>query len=98
MPRRRRRTANDRSLVSEVFGSLFRLSHRVPLIGLIVAVALGTVWWWLRARPEVAFGSGRILAIVVAVAAAIFLFLALVGFAKNIFPEATEAARQRRRD
>jgi hypothetical protein len=96
MPRRRR-TANDRSLFSEVFGSLFRLSHRVPLIGLLVAVVLGAAWWWLRARPEVMFGSGRILAIVIAVAAAIFLFLALVGFAKNVFPEASEDAERRRR-
>ena len=96
MPRRRR-TANDRSLFSEVFGSLFRLSHRVPLIGLLVAVALGAAWWWLRARPTAAFGSGRYLAIVVAVAAAIFLFLALVGFAKNVFPDASEERDSRRR-
>jgi hypothetical protein len=96
MPRRRR-TANDRSLFSDVFGSLFRLSYRVPLIGLLVAVLLGVAWWWLRARPAVMFGSGRILAIVVAVAAAVFLFLALVGFAKNVFPEASEEARARRR-
>src|SRR5688572_23352149 len=97
MPRRRR-SANDRSLFSEVFGSLFRLSHRVPLVGLLVAVLLGAAWWWLRARPEVAFGSGRILAIVVAVAAAVFLFLALVGFAKNVFPEASDDGRSRRRE
>jgi hypothetical protein len=96
MPRRRR-TANDRSLFSEVFGSLFRLSHRVPLIGLLVAVVLGAAWWWLRARPDVMFGSGRILAIVVGVVAAIFLFLALVGFAKNVFPEASENGERRRR-
>jgi hypothetical protein len=96
MPRRRR-SANDRSLFSEVFGSLFRLSHRVPLVGLLVAVLLGAGWWWLRGRPEVMFGSGRILAIVVAAAAAIFLFLALVGFAKNVFPEASEDGQQRRR-
>jgi hypothetical protein len=43
------------------------------------------------------FGGGRILAIVVAVAAVVFLFLALVGFAKNVFPEASEEARARRR-
>src|SRR5215207_7118268 len=97
MPRRRR-TANDRSLFSEVFGSLFRLSHRVPLVGLLVAVLLGAFWWYLRARPTVAFGSGRYLAIVVGIAAAIFLFLALVGLAKNVFPEATDEARQRRRN
>ena len=96
MPRRRR-TSNDRSLFSEVFGSLFRLSHRVPLIGLLVAVALGAGWWWLRQRPDAMLGSGRILAVVVAVAAAIFLFLALVGFAKNIFPEASDEGRERRR-
>jgi hypothetical protein len=96
MPRRRR-TANDRSLFSEVFGSLFRLSHRVPLVGLLVAVLLGAAWWWLRARPGVMFGSGRILAIVVAVVACGFLFLALVGFAKNVFPEATEDGQRRRR-
>ena len=97
MPRRRQ-SANDRSLFSEVFGSLFRLSHRVPLVGLLVAVLLGAGWWWLRARPEVAFGSGRWLAIVVGVAAAVFLFLALVGFAKNVFPEASEDGRSRRRE
>jgi hypothetical protein len=96
MPRRRR-TANDRSLFSEVFGSLFRLSHRVPLVGLLVAVLLGAAWWWLRGRPEVMFGSGRILAIVVAIAAGFFLFLSLVGFAKNVFPEASEDAERRRR-
>ena len=96
MPRRRR-TANDRSLFSEVFGSLFRLSHRVPLIGLLVAVLLGAAWWWLRARPGMAYGSGRILAIVVGIAGAIFLFLALVGFARNLFPDASDEARQRRR-
>ena len=97
MPRRRRRTANDRSLFSEVFGSLLRLSHRVPLIGLIVAVALGVAWWWLRGRPDVAFGSGRILAIVVGVVAIVFLFLALVGFARNLFPDPSDESRQRRR-
>ena len=96
MPRRRR-TANDRSLFSEVFGSLFRLSHRVPLVGLLVAVLLGAAWWWLRGRPEVMFGSGRILAIVIGVVAALFLFLALVGFAKNVFPEAGEDGQRRRR-
>ena len=96
MPRRRR-TANDRSLFSEVFGSLLRLSHRVPIIGLIVAVALGAGWWWLRARPDAAFGSGRILAIVVGVAAVLFLLLALVGFARNMFPEASEEGQERRR-
>jgi hypothetical protein len=96
MPRRRR-SANDRSLFAEVFGSLFRLSHRVPLIGLLVAVLLGAAWWWLRDRPSVAYGSGRILAIGVAGVAALFLFLALVGFARNMFPEAGEDGRQRRR-
>ena len=96
MPRRRR-SANDRSLFSDVFGSLFRLSYRVPLIGLLVAVVLGAVWWWLRARPDIVFGSGRILSIVVAIVAAVFLFLALVGLAKNVFPEASEEARARRR-
>jgi hypothetical protein len=95
MPRRRR-TASDPSLFSEVFGSLLRLSHRVPFIGLIVAIALGVLWWWLRQRPDAAFGSGRVLAIIVGVVAAIFLFLALVGFARNLFPE-TEESRQRRR-
>ena len=97
MARRRRRTANDRSLFSEVFGSLFRLSHRVPLIGLIVAVVLGAGWWWLRSRPEIGYGSGRVLAIAVGVIAIIFLFLALVGFARNLFPEASEEARGRPR-
>ena len=96
MPRRRR-TANDRSLFAEVLGSLFRLSHRVPLIGLLVAVLLGSAWWWLRGRPDGAYGSGRILAIVAACVAALFLFLALVGFARNLFPEASEESRQRRR-
>lgn len=96
MPRRRR-TANDRSLFSEVTGSLFRLSHRVPFIGLIVAALLGAAWWWLRGRPDVAYGSGRVLAVVVAVVGALFLFLALVGFARNLFPEATEDGRPRRR-
>ena len=93
---RRRRNPGEPSLVSEVFGSLLRLSHRVPVIGLIVALLLGVLWWWLRQRPDAAFGSGRILAIVVAVVAAVFLFLALVGFARNLFPE-TEESRQRRR-
>ena len=96
MPRRRR-TVNDRNLFSEVFGSLFRLSHRVPLVGLLVAVLLGAAWWWLRARPDVMYGGGRILGIVVAVAAALFLFLALVGFARNVFPEASEDGERRRR-
>ena len=94
---RRRRTANDRSLFSEVFGSLFRLSHRVPLIGLLVAVVLGAVWWWLRGRGEAVYGGGRVLGIVVAVGAGLFLFLALVGFARNLFPEAGEDGRARRR-
>lgn len=97
MPRRRRRTAHDRSFFAEVFGSLFRLSHRVPLIGLLVAVLLGAAWWWLRGRPDAAYGSGRVLGIVVGVVAALFLFLALVGFARNLFPEASEDGRQRRR-
>jgi fatty acid desaturase len=96
MPRRRR-SATDRSLFSEVFGALFRLSHRVPIIGLLVAVLLGAGWWWLRRRPEVGYGSVRILAIVVGVIAIIFLFLALVGFARNLFPDASEEGRQRRR-
>ena len=83
--------------MAEVFSSLFRLSHRVPVIGVIVAALLGAAWWWLRGRPDAAFGSGRILAIVVGVAAALFLFLALVGLARNLFPEASEEGRRRRR-
>lgn len=87
MPRRRR-SANDQSLASEVFGSLLRLSHRVPVIGLIVAAACAFGWWWMRARPEAAWGGGRVLAIVLGIVALAFLFLALVGFARNLFPEA----------
>ena len=96
MPRRRR-SVNDRSLFSEVFGSLLRLSHRVPLIGLIVAAGLGVAWWWQRERPDAAYGSGGVLAIVAAVVAILFAFLALVGFARNLFPEPGEDGSPRRR-
>ena len=96
MPRRRR-SANERSLFSEVFGTLLRLSHRVPLIGLVVAAGLGAAWWWLRARPDAVYGSGRVLAIIAGVAAILFIFLALVGFARNLFPEAGEDGLPRRR-
>jgi hypothetical protein len=84
-------------LFAEVFGSLLRLSHRVPLIGLIVAAGLGVAWWWLRARPDAAYGSGHVLAITAGVVAILFVFLALVGFARNLFAEAGEDGSQRRR-
>ena len=96
MPRRKR-AEGEPSIFAEVFGSLLRLSHRVPIIGLIVALGLGAAWWWLRQRPDAAFGSGRVLAIVVGCIAIAFLFLALVGFARNLFPEPGEDGRRRRR-
>ncbi|MEO6435547.1 MAG: hypothetical protein ABIP55_07265, partial [Tepidisphaeraceae bacterium] len=37
---------------AEVGGAMLRLSHRVPLIGAILAVAGGVGWWDFRAHGD----------------------------------------------
>lgn len=93
MPRRKTTGPN---VLSEALGALLRLSHRVPLIGVVVALALGAGWWWLRGNPQWLYGTGKILAVALLVLAVLFLFLAAVGLARNLFPESSDARRARR--
>ena len=81
------------SFLSDFTGATLRLSHRVPLIGLIAAGACAVGWW--RLRLEDALGW-RILAISLAVLGMLFGLIAVVGFLRNLFPENDSGSRRRR--
>ena len=67
-----------------------RISHRVPLVGVVVAVACGAGWVWLRNDPRAWL---QWLGVALAVVGGVFLFLAIVGLLRNLF----EPAEHRRR-
>jgi hypothetical protein len=72
-------------VATEAVGSLMRISHRVPLVGVVVAVACGAGWIWLRNDPRVWI---QWLALALGVVGGIFLFLAIVGLLRNLFEPA----------
>ena len=89
MPRARRRAAGKQPFLIEVGGALLRLSHRVPLIGVAVAIVCGVGWWRLR-RSTAILGFAPILAMILAVIGGFFLLLAIIGLLRNLFPESRE--------
>lgn len=78
---------------SDLAGATLRLSHRVPLIGLIAAAGCALGWWRLRLEEELYW---RALAITLAVLGILFGLIAVVGFLRNLFPEAGPGSRRRR--
>ena len=86
----RRRKPN---FFTDVTSAMLRLSHRVPLIGLIAAIACGWGWWRLRDEGALPW---RVLAISLAVAGVILALIAVIGFLRNLFPESGSSARGRR--
>jgi hypothetical protein len=89
MPRTRRRASGKQPFLIEVGGALLRLSHRVPFIGVAVAIACGVGWWILR-KSNAVFGFAPILAVILAVIGGFFLLLAIIGLLRNLFPEGRE--------
>ena len=89
MARRSRRASGKQPFLIEVGGALLRLSHRVPFVGVGVAIACGAGWWYLR-KSNAVFGFAPILAIILAVIGGFFLLLAVIGLLRNLFPESRE--------
>lgn len=83
------------SFLADVAGAVLRLSHRVPLIGLALALACGLGWWYFRRHPEV-FAAG-VWSISCGVAGLFFALIAVVGFLRNLFPEGEGGSRRRSR-
>jgi len=92
---RRRRASGKQPFLVEFGGALLRLSHRVPFIGVAVAIACGVGWWYLRKSTAI-FGFAPMLAIVLAIFGGFFLLLALIGLLRNLFPERGEKRGEKR--
>jgi hypothetical protein len=89
---RRRHTSAKPPFLIDVGGALLRLSHRVPLIGVGVAVVCGAGWWYLR-KSQAIFGIAPVIAIILAIVGGFFLLLAGIGLLRNLFPERSEKRR-----
>jgi hypothetical protein len=89
---RRRRSSGKQPFLIEVTGALLRLSHRVPFVGVGVAIACGVGWWYLRKSPAL-WGAAPILGMILAVIGGFFLLLAIIGLLRNLFPERSERER-----
>jgi len=87
---RRRRSKN---FFAELGDATLRLAHRVPLIGLVLAIGCGAGWWWFRQRPDL-WGSA-VGSIALAVLGGLFALVAIIGLLRNLFPE-NDGTRRRR--
>jgi len=84
---------SSQNFFADIAGAMLRLSHRVPLIGLFIAIACGVGWWYFRGHPAI-FGA-RVWSIAFAVLSGFFGLIAVVGLLRNLFPEGGTGGRRR---